>query len=112
GDTLEEAGKPAAPEIVMTHRWRQGDCTSPLEREEAAVQLLGAVPSQSPLSDPTIPPRYLIGTPDSIQRELRAIAAAFETDEIMIQCISNNLTTRLRCLKLLSEVFGLQGNGK
>lgn len=111
GDTLEEAGKLAAPQIVMMHRLRQGDLTSPLESEEAAVQLLGAVPSQSPLSDPTIPPRYLIGTPDSIQRDLRAIAAAFETDEIMTQCISNNLTTRLRCLKLLSEVFGLQGNG-
>lgn len=112
GDTLEEAGKLAAPQVVMMHRLRQGDLTSPLESEEAAVQLLGAVPNQSPLSDPTIPPRYLIGTPDSIQRDLQGIAAALETDEIMIQCISNNLTTRLRCLQLLSEVFDLQGNGK
>lgn len=108
GDTLEEAAKLAAPQIVMMHRLRQGDLTSPLESEEAAVQLLGAIPQQPAMPDPTVPPRYLIGTPDSIQRDLQAIATAFETDEIMIQCISNNLTTRLRCLELLADVFELR----
>lgn len=109
GDTLEEAGKLAAPMIVMMHRMRQGDINSALESEERAVQLLGAVPNQSPITDPTLPPHYLIGTPDTIQRDLHAIADAFETDEIMIQCISNNLTTRLRCLELLSQAFELKG---
>lgn len=108
-DTLEEAGKLVAPQIVMMHRLRQGDMSSPLESEERAVELLGAVPEQTPLTDPTLPPQYLVGTPDTIQSDLRAIAAAFETEEIMIQCISNNLRTRMRCLELLSEAFDLKG---
>lgn len=33
--------------------------------------------------------------------------AAFDVDEIMIQCISNNKTNRLRCLELLADVFQL-----
>lgn len=109
GDTLEEAGKLAAPMVVMMHRLRQGDITSPLENEARAVQLLGATPTQQPLMDHTLPPRYLIGTPDSIQKDLLAIAAAFETEEIMIQCISNNLSSRLRCLELLAQTFELKG---
>src|SRR5690554_6692873 len=109
GDTLEDAGKLAAPQIVMMHRMRQGDIHSPLESEERAVELLGAVPEPAPLTYPTLPPQYLIGTPDSIQKDLHAIAAAFQTEEIMIQCISNNLHTRMRCLELLSEAFELKG---
>ena len=108
-DSLEEAGKLAAPMIVMMHRLRQGDITSALESQERAVQLLGAVPTQSALGDPTLPPQYLIGTPETIQRDLHAIAKAFETDEIMVQCISNNPSTRLRCLELLSHAFKLAG---
>lgn len=107
-DTLEEAGKLAAPMIVMMHRMRQGDITSALENEERAVQLLGEIPSQERILNPSLPPRYLIGTPDTIQKDLLEIATAFETDEIMIQCISSNLENRLRCLELLSQSFDLK----
>lgn len=108
GDTMEDAGKLAAPQIVMMHRMRQGDVTSPLASEEQAVQLLGAVPEQPTLMSPKLPPQYLIGTPETIQRDIQAIATAFDTDEIMVQCISNNLSNRLRCLELLSQAFELK----
>lgn len=107
-DTVEDAGKLAAPMMVMMHRLRQGDINSPIETEENAVSLLGGVPSPSVLSDGRIPPRYLIGTPDTIKKDLIEIAAAFEVDEIMVQCISHNMANRLRCLELLAEVFELK----
>jgi len=106
-DTLEDAGKLAAPMIVMMHRMRQGDLNSPIANEENAVELLGGVPTQSALTNATIPPRYLIGTPETIERDLVQIAAAFDTDEIMVQCISNNTANRLKCLELLAGAFQL-----
>lgn len=108
GDTVEEAGKLAAPMVVMMQRLGHGDITSRLENEENAVLYLGGIPTSPALTDPTVPPRYLIGTPDTIQRDIIAIAQAFDTDEIMVQCISNNLTNRLRCLELLSQAFELK----
>src|SRR5690606_14781197 len=107
-DTVEDAGKLAAPMMVMMQRLRQGDMNSPIETEDNAVSLLGGVPSSSILSDGKIPPRYIIGTPDTIQTDLIEIAAAFDVDEIMVQCISHNMANRLKCLKMLAEVFDLK----
>lgn len=106
-DTVEDAGKLAAPMMVMMQRLMQGDMNSPIESEDNAVALLGGVPSPSSLSDGRIPPRYIIGTPETIQKDLIEIAAAFEVDEIMVQCISHNMANRLKCLKLLADVFEL-----
>lgn len=106
-DTVEDAGKLAAPMMVMMQRLMQGDMNSPIESEENAAKLLGGIPSPSVLSDVRIPPRYIIGTPDSIQKDLIKIAAAFEVDEIIVQCISHNMANRLKCLRLLAEVFEL-----
>ena len=107
-DTVEDAGKLAAPMLVMMQRLMQGDMNSPIESEENAARLLGGVPAPSILSDGRIPPRYIIGTPDTIQKDLIEIAAAFDVDEIMVQCISHNMENRLKCLKLLAEVFELK----
>lgn len=106
-DTVEDAGKLAAPMIVMMQRLRQGDMNSPIETEDNAVALMGGIPAPSVLSDGRIPPRYIIGTPDTIQKDLIEIAAVFEVDEIMVQCISHNMDNRLKCLKLLADVFEL-----
>lgn len=107
-DTVEDAGKLVAPMIVMMHRMRQGNINSPVVSEEAAVELLGEIPTQPALYDATMPPQYLIGTPETMQKDVLKIANAFDTKEIMIQCISNNLENRLRCLELLAEVFSLK----
>lgn len=107
-DTMEDAGKLAAPMIVMMQRMMQGDLNSPTETEENAVSILGAVPRPTEITDFRIPPRYIIGTPETIRHDLMKIAAAFDVNEIMVQCISNNMTTRLRSLELLAEVFKLR----
>lgn len=106
-DTVEDAGKLAAPMILMMHRLRQGDVNSPIESEENAAALIGGIPEPSVLTDGRIPPRYLIGTPDTIKEDLIEIAEAFDVDEIMVQCISHNMANRLKCLKLLAEAFEL-----
>lgn len=107
-DTVEAAGKMAAPVILMMHRLRQGDLTSPIESEENATMLLGGTPAASILTNAKIPPRYIIGTPESIRNDIKQIAVAFGVDEIMIQCISNNMSNRLKCLQLLAEEFELK----
>jgi len=111
-DTLENAGKLAAPMMVMMQRMRQGDMNSPIETEENATDILGGIPSRSVFTDSRIPPRYLIGTPDTIQKDLTEIARAFDVEEIMVQCVSNNLTNRLKCLQLLAEAFKLNSLNK
>src|SRR5690606_15998955 len=55
-DTVEDAGKLAAPMLVMMQRLMQGDMNSPVESEENAARLLGGVPAPSILSDGRIPP--------------------------------------------------------
>ena len=107
-DTLEEAGKMAGPMIVMMHRMRQGDLNSPMVSEDEAVAMLGGISTQPILRDARIPPRYLIGTPETIKKDLLQIAAAFETDEIIVQCIGNHLENRLKCFTLLAEAFDLK----
>lgn len=107
-DTLEEAGKMAGPMIVMMHRMRQGDLNSPMVSEDDAVAMLGGISTQPVLRDARIPPRYLIGTPETIKKDLLQIAAAFETDEIIVQCIGNHLENRLKCFALLAEAFDLK----
>ena len=110
-DTLENAGKLAAPMILMMQRMMQtGNMNSKVESEDNAVAYLGSVPPASKISDSKVPPRYIIGTPETIKKDLIALASTFEVDEIMVQCISNNLDNRLKCLELLAEVFELKIN--
>jgi luciferase family oxidoreductase group 1 len=106
-ETKEEAARFAAPTQLMMKRMMQGDIESALETEENAIRILGGVPGIEPLVDPQSYPRSLIGTPETIKSDLGEIAKAFGADEIMIQCITGNHSTRLRSLGLLSEAFNL-----
>lgn len=106
-ETEKEAAWMAAPMQLMMKRLMQGDIQSPLESEEEAVRILGGTPMIERLLDAKVPPRALIGTPESIKADLKRIAKVYETDEIMIQCITPNHEIRLKSLKLLSEAFRL-----
>lgn len=105
-DTIEDAGKLAAPHVHMMQQLSKGNFSTSWVSEEEAVSNLGGFP-ESHMEDPKVFPRYLIGTPQTLEKELLAIASAFDVDEILIQCISSNHQNRLRCLKLLSETFEL-----
>lgn len=99
----EEAAKLAAPAQLMMLRMRTGDMQSLLTEEDEAVKLLGGLQEPEQLTDPRIPPRILAGTPGKLSKWLTEIAAAYGTEEIMIQCITSNHQGRLRSHKLLAE---------
>ena len=105
-DTIEDAGKLAAPHVHMMQQLSRGNFKSSWVSQEDAVSQLGGFP-ESHLEDPKIFPRYLIGTPQTLEKELTQVASAFDVDEILIQCISSNHQNRLKSLQLLSEVFDL-----
>lgn len=106
-ETEEDAARMAAPVTLSMKRLMQGDTTQLLESEDRAIELLGGVPAIEPLEDPKFPPRYLIGTPDKLEKWLRAIAEAYGTDEIMIQCGTPHHDKRMRSHQLLAKQFGL-----
>ncbi|WP_428665692.1 MsnO8 family LLM class oxidoreductase [Runella sp.] len=106
-ESREQAAALAAPAQLMVRRMRQGDLKSPMETEANAIRILGGVPEPEELTDPRFPPRYLIGTPESLKTDLEKIGKAYGSDEIMVQCITANHHLRLQSLKLLSQVFEL-----
>jgi len=104
-ETMEAACKLAAPAVLMMQRLRAGKLNEPPETEAGAIKILGGMPSPSVLDDATVPPRYLIGTPETIRQQLQTIAATFKVDEIMVQCITHHLQHRLQCLQLLAATL-------
>lgn len=102
-ETDEAAARLAAPIQVMMKRMMAGDIQSPIVSEDEAIEILGGLPEPEQLTDPTFPPRMLIGTPTKIAGWLKQIGEAFGTDEIIVQCITNNHESRLESHRLLAE---------
>lgn len=101
-ETDEAAAKLAAPIQVMMKRMMSGDIQSPIVSEDEAIEILGGLPEPEQLTDPSFPPRMLIGTPQKIAGWLKQIGEAFGTDEIMVQCITANHKDRLESHRLLA----------
>lgn len=104
-DSEIEAQKFSAPIRLMTQRMRQGDLMSPMAPEEEAYQLLDIGKKAQRLDDVQNMPLQLIGDPQMIKEELKAIADYYQIDEIMIQMISANHQKRLHGLELLAKMF-------
>jgi len=109
--TEEAALRLSAPVRLMMKRLRSGDVKSPVVNEEEAIAALGGMPMPEPLEDPRYPPRILAGTPEQLKDWLTQIAAAFQTDEIMLQCITANHEARLESHRLLAAAFGISREG-
>lgn len=105
-ETEEAALRLSAPVRVMMKRLRSGDVTSKIVDEDEAIQIMG-MPAATNFEDPKYPPRILAGTPAQMKEWLPQIAAAFQTDEIMIQCITANHAARLESHRLLAEAMGI-----
>ena len=52
-------------------------------------------------------PRYIVGSPATVRRELGAMAAALGLEEIVVNTITHSHAARLRSYTLLAEVFGI-----
>lgn len=101
-ETMEAAGRLAAPHVYMMKQLIQGNPNTGIITQEAAIAKLGYIPAGR-VTDTIRPPHYIIGTPETIAEEIRAIAATFHTEEIMVQCISTNEQLRLQSLQLLAK---------
>ncbi len=56
-------------------------------------------------------PRYFVGTPERVGRDLRAMAAALGSEEMVVNTITWDHAARLRSYALLAKEFGLQAAG-
>ncbi len=53
--------------------------------------------------------RTVAGTPEQVRASLRALAAAYGVDEVVVVTITHDPKARLRSYELLAEAFGLAG---
>lgn len=53
--------------------------------------------------------RMLIGTPEQVKRQIEEIADAYQTDEVLVIPNVSGEDSRLKEIRLLAEVFGLEG---
>lgn len=104
-DTEKEALAFSAPVRWMMMRMRQGDINSPIASEEEATAFLDKGKPANRLLDPKEMPYQFTGEPSIIKEELSAVAEFYGIDEIMIQMISANHTSRLHSLDLLAKMF-------
>ena len=105
-ETAEEADYLAASVRLLQKRIRLGD-RSPVASPEDALRelkLLGDIAVEEGEW-----PRYFVGTPAKVGRELRAMAGALGIGELVVNTIVWEQAKRLRSYELLAAEFGLRG---
>ncbi len=103
-ETDAEAQRLAQSVRLLQFRIRQNDRRPVATPEEAAVELrqYGAqVPDAQEF------PRYFVGTPAKVCRELTAMAGALGLGELVVNTITHSVEARQRSYGLLAEAFGL-----
>ncbi len=109
-ETDEEAQRLASSARLLFRRIRQGN-TAPIATPGDAIAELATIPEA--VFAQYFPeggewPRYMVGTPDSVRRNLNAMAEALGLDEIMVVTIVHDHAARVRSYELLADAFGLQ----
>ena len=106
-DTDEEARYLHASVRLLQQRIRQGD-RRPVAAPETAETLLqqesGASGGFSGGEDGEYP-RYIVGSPTTVHRELGAMAASLGLAEVIVNTITHSQAARLRSYTLLAEAF-------
>jgi len=103
-DTQQEADLLHASVRLLQRRIRQND-RRPVATPDAALRELAAVGDIAVEEGEW--PRYFVGTPDVVGRELRAMAQALGAGEMIVNTITWDHAARLRSYSLLAEEFGL-----
>jgi luciferase family oxidoreductase group 1 len=105
-DTAEEALHHALPR----ERWRvdrQRGVFGPLQSPEA-VAAQGFGPADMPIVE-SMRRKAFVGAADTVAEQLRALAARFEMDELVVNTWAYEPAVRRRSYALLAERFGLAG---
>ncbi len=102
-DTDEEARCLHASVRLLQRRIRQGD-RRPVAPPEEALRELGAGVGTDEEGEF---PRYIVGSPAGVRRELGAMAESLGLDEVVVNTITHSHAARLRSYALLAEAFAL-----
>ncbi len=114
-DTDEEARYLHSSVRLLQVRIPQGDRRPVAAPENALAELheFGEAsgveqPAASGSNDQGEFPRYIVGSPATVRRELGAMAASLGLEEIVVNTITHNHAARLRSYTLLAEAFGIE----
>jgi luciferase family oxidoreductase group 1 len=107
GETEAEAERLASSARLLFRRIRQGN-TAHIAAPDDAIAELATIPDA--VFAQWFPeggewPRYMVGTPTSVRRQLLAMAEALGIDEIMVVTIVHDHAARVRSYELLAEAF-------
>ncbi len=110
-ETDAQAERLASGARLLFRRIRQGDLRVIAPPDEALAELAmipdAVVAKWFP--DGSEWPRYVVGSPQTVRRQLNAIAEALGIDEIMIVTIVHDHVARVRSYELLADAFALTG---
>lgn len=105
-DTEEEARKQLAPVHIMYRNLAQGNIHTMIPNPQDAVKELGGLPTlEKYVAGSGVPPRFIGGTPESVQRQFEDLAKDFSVKEIMIQDMITDPKARLHSYELMSEMI-------
>lgn len=108
-DTEVEAQRQIAPVNVMYNNLAKGIIDAALPSPDDAIQMLGGLPkAEKYVPSSGIPPRFITGTPESVQEQLLNLQKDLSVDEFMIQDMMTEHTARLHSYDLLANVFKLK----
>jgi alkanesulfonate monooxygenase SsuD/methylene tetrahydromethanopterin reductase-like flavin-dependent oxidoreductase (luciferase family) len=62
-----------------------------------------SVLDQSPIPEPPSGRRAVLGSPETVKRELGQIAKAYDADEVMVVTITHDHAARRRSYELIAE---------
>jgi luciferase family oxidoreductase group 1 len=74
---------------------------------ETALRFLAEDPSGDRLRNR--PRRRIAGSPERVKREIEAVAAEYQADEVMVVTITHEHAVRRRSYELIAQAFGLTG---
>lgn len=112
-DTEDEARRQLAPVHIMYRNLARGSLKEPMLDPDAAVRELGGAPALERYEPGSgIPPRFVGGTLEQVEEQLRQIARDFDTSEIMIQDLMTDHPARLRSYELLSQLNHVSTAGR
>jgi len=102
-ETEEEAEYLSAP-MRLRRRLRGTGVSGPVPSPEEALAQLATLPD-IPIHETSEWPRYIMGSQEQVHRQLSEIAAAVQTDELMVVTITHSHAARMRSYELLAEAF-------